>query len=168
MVAALIVLFLLACYSQSVRRACDALLGRMSPDERLITAAATLDEPAFLKALDAGADPNARDPNGTTALSYTVITGSPCRVARLLEAGADVELANKWGVTPLMFAADNDRAGIAETLLLHGADPHRHSATHETAGDRARQRESHEAAAVLSRWSKPPGPRWADLRSAGE
>jgi hypothetical protein len=168
MVAALIVLFLLACYSQNVRRACDALLGRMSPDERLITAAATLDEPAFLKALAAGADPNARDPNGMTALSYAVITGSQCRVARLLEAGADVELANKWGFTPLVFAADNDRAAIAETLLRHGADPRRQSATHETAADRARQRESREAAAVLSRWLEPSPPRWADLRAAGE
>jgi ankyrin repeat protein len=168
MVAALIVLLLLACCSHQVQRARDALLGRVSADERLISAAATLDEPEFLKALAAGADPNARDANGMTALSYAVITGSPCRVARLLEAGADVELANKWGVTPLMFAADNDRAAIAETLLHYGADPRRHSATDETAADRARQRESHEAAAVLSRWSEPPRPRWADLRAVGE
>lgn len=167
-VAALIVLLLLACASQHMQRALNALLGRMSADERLITATATLNEPAFLKALAAGADPNARDANGMTALSYAVITGSQCRVARLLEEGADVELANKWGVTPLMFAADNDRAAIAETLLRHGADPRRQSANQETAADRARQRESREAAAVLSRWSDPPHPRWADLRTAGE
>jgi len=161
-----IVLLLLARLPQRVKSAWDALAGRISADERLVTAASALDEAGFAQALAVGADPNARDPNGMTALAYAAITGSEDRVVRLLEAGADVDLGNKWGITPLMFAAENDRADIAKMLLQYGADPNRQSTMCETAADRAHQRDAREAAAVLSRWSGASHPSLASLADA--
>jgi uncharacterized protein len=44
-------------------------------------------------------------------------------VRRLLEGGADINLANGDGATPIMLAIVNDRFDMAATLLALGADP---------------------------------------------
>ena len=40
----------------------------------------------------------------------------------LLQHGADVDVKNKYGLTPLMWAANNGHSDIASLLLQHGAN----------------------------------------------
>jgi ankyrin repeat protein len=70
---------------------------------------------------------------GQTALHVASIWGCT-EVARLLiEAGADVDAQNKFGITPLASAAGKDRLQVAKLLLENGADPRLRSANGMTA-----------------------------------
>ena len=137
------------------RRAFDALLGRLPIDQRLITAAATLDEAGFGDALANGASARAHDSNGTTALMYAAITGCESRATRLLAAGAEVDAVDRWGFTALMRAAEYNRAAMVQLLLDRGADPSRRNVAGETAADRARLGESTDAMAILAAHERP-------------
>ena len=70
-----------------------------------------------------GADPDARDYNGRTALVFAVITGDEI-LDVLLENGADPNVPDNEGRTPLMLAAVDGTSDseIAEKLITHGAD----------------------------------------------
>ncbi len=80
--------------------------------------------------LDAGADPDARDPWGRTALAYAASAANLFAVRLLLDAGADPNTADSAGVTPLMVAADRAAdpvsdalsAAVVRELLRGGAD----------------------------------------------
>jgi len=76
-----------------------------------------------LAALERGADPNLRGPDGTTAVMWAAYQGDPNLVAALIEAGADVTLANTFGTSAITEAAIIGRAGILEALIEAGADP---------------------------------------------
>lgn len=79
------------------------------------------DRQAFLKA--AAEDPkllNARGPEGSTPFQYAVLYGDAAIVEQLLKDGADPNLRNDAGATPLMWAAGSaEKTGI---LLAHGAE----------------------------------------------
>jgi ankyrin repeat protein len=65
-----------------------------------------------------------RQTGGLTALLYATRSGClRCAVA-LVKAGADVNLPNPDGITPLINALDNKRFDIAMFLLDKGANPH--------------------------------------------
>jgi ankyrin repeat protein len=72
-----------------------------------------------------GADPNARDQRGQTALHKAVIFDSPDHKAMraLLKRGANIKLQGDDGGTPLHLAAWLSRASSVEALLAAGADP---------------------------------------------
>ena len=74
--------------------------------------------------LKQGANVNAKDKNGWTALIFCIddenTYDSVCEY--LIEQGADVNVKTKSGWTPLMFAAEKNRRGLVETLLKKGAD----------------------------------------------
>ncbi|KHD77551.1 ankyrin repeat domain-containing protein [Actinoplanes utahensis] len=55
----------------------------------------------------------------------------PARVARLIRAGADPDLPDRDGTTPLYRASVQNRAAIVAALLAAGADPNRESGTGE-------------------------------------
>jgi len=59
----------------------------------------------------AGAEINAQDKNGATALHRAVRTRSAAAVGALLEAGADIEAKNNSGSTPLHLAVQNTGRG---------------------------------------------------------
>ncbi len=77
---------------------------------------------------------NARNADGITALHAASKRGKPGIVELLLDAGADVDLADRWGYTPLMWNQEdkdlsprfqdrnNDKSEITELLLGAGAD----------------------------------------------
>ena len=78
--------------------------------------------------IDKGADVNAADERGFTALFHACYNpdddrGHPEVVELLLAAGADKEAKIGFGVRPLMYAAGNGEAGVVTALLRDGADP---------------------------------------------
>lgn len=62
-------------------------------------------------------------PDGTTALHWAVHAGNAAAVRALIEAGANPDAVNRYGVTPLSIAARGGDAGLFEILLDAGADP---------------------------------------------
>lgn len=70
------------------------------------------------------------DPNGDSVLLYAierkepeVIGGIPIPPQALIEAGADVNIANREGTTPLMAAAKKGDVDLVRVLLAHGVAP---------------------------------------------
>ena len=70
--------------------------------------------------------------DGTTALHWAAYHDDLPLADLLLRAGADVDAANDYGVTPLSLACDNGSAEIAARLLESGADPDAARSTGET------------------------------------
>ena len=70
--------------------------------------------------LEAGADVNAADQVGMTALMLAALSGNPEIVSLLLKAGADVKAANNSGRTALMDAVSVGSPGIISLLLKAG------------------------------------------------
>jgi ankyrin repeat protein len=69
-----------------------------------------------------GADVNAKDGAGRTALMFAVINMHRETVKALLDCGADVNAGANDGGTALMFAASCGDADIVRALLKEGAD----------------------------------------------
>ena len=73
--------------------------------------------------LDNGANPNAKDLNGITALKWAVIIDKVEIVNLFLAEGADVNYKDEKGETALHKAISLDKKEIAEALLKNGANP---------------------------------------------
>lgn len=69
-----------------------------------------------------GADVNATDKDGWTALSWAAWSGMPEVAAKLLEKGANTAVADRQGNTPLIIAAQRGNTAIVKLLLEKGAD----------------------------------------------
>ena len=81
------------------------------------------DLPTLRALLAAGADVDALDPGGRTALMQAAVDRTEGIALALLEAGAEVDREDRgrrW--TALHFAAQSRAIGIAKALLAHGAD----------------------------------------------
>jgi ankyrin repeat protein len=66
-------------------------------------------------------DVNRPDDAGSTPLQWAVYKENVAEVKRLLRAGADVSVANKYGATPMSLAAEIGNADIIAMLLEAGA-----------------------------------------------
>lgn len=91
--------------------------------KNLIDAAMRREWRAAISCLEDGADPNYKDPNGSTAIHWAIQEKSIRLVRRLIEAGADLNSQDKFGVTPLFKAVGENRADIVELLLDSGVSP---------------------------------------------
>jgi len=87
----------------------------------LHSAARAGDMARLRKALASGADVNAPDGQGRTALSLAVLSARAGAVHLLLEKGADVDVVDRGGWTPLHHAAWAGHEPIVELLLTGGA-----------------------------------------------
>jgi hypothetical protein len=102
----------------------------------LMHSAEFADLESMKKLIRSGADANAEDQNGSTALGY-VLRSSGYRAQEaarlLLGAGADANKAEKNGNTVLMKAAQSGQIEIVRILLTAGADPNSKNQSGETA-----------------------------------
>jgi ankyrin repeat protein len=71
--------------------------------------------------LDAGADVNAKDEDGSTPLHLAAREGHKEIVELLIAAGADVSAKDKWYMTPLFYAAYKGHKEVVELLIEKGA-----------------------------------------------
>ncbi|USI74249.1 ankyrin repeat domain-containing protein [Sphingomonas morindae] len=73
--------------------------------------------------LGKGADINARDRDGMTALAIAAQLGWAEGVQDLLTYGANVDLPNNQGETPLILATEAHSLPVVRALITQGADP---------------------------------------------
>src|SRR5690606_33836320 len=92
------------------------LAGAAAAGSPLLDAAEAGDRGAVLESLEAGADPNARAPDGSTALMWAAYHGDAEVARRLIEAGADVDARNTFGAFALSEAAIIGSAPVIQVL----------------------------------------------------
>ena len=85
-------------------------------------AAAAGNKAEIQRLLKSGADVNAQQADGATALQWAAYRGDAELAGLLLKAGAKPGLANHNGATPLWLAASRGDAAVIEALLKGGAD----------------------------------------------
>ena len=90
-------------------------------EPRLMDAVRAGDTAAITRLLGSGADANAADETGATALMYATVYGSLADMTALIGAGANVNAANTFQSTALMWAAGD--AAKVRLLLDRGANP---------------------------------------------
>lgn len=107
----------------------------------LLEALFTGDAERALALLDKGANPDARNPRGQTALMYAGLNGQTTVMKKLLEMGADVRpTMTEEGTTALMAAVMFGDPEAVRLLLAKGADATVKNTKGETALALARQR----------------------------
>ena len=92
-------------------------------DSRVADAAEQRAATAVSALLTEGADVNAPQPDGATALHWAVYWDDLAVARALLRAGADPNAVNEYGVTPLVLAATNGSERMITALLPAGARP---------------------------------------------
>ena len=144
---------LAACLAAAGAAAQDGYpLGSMG--DAALARAAGLGHAGVAKALieEAGADPNAPDRYGQTALMAAAGNGRAEVVGVLIKAGADVDAQNMFGWTALMAAAGNGHMDVVVLLVEAGADLDlRDKKDRRTASEIAGLRRRHDVAAFLER-----------------
>lgn len=83
-----------------------------------------------------GADVQAHNRSGRTAVHDAAANGFDGVVKALIKAGASVAVGDVWGITPLHLAASADRVDVVRTLLEAGANPNVMAAYGDDDGDR--------------------------------
>ncbi len=105
---------------------------RAAGDLRLVEAVKQGDQEAVRSLLQQGADVNASEADGATALAWATHRADSKTVELLLSAGADPSAASDYGVTPLSLACTNRDGVLVDRLLRAGADPNAAKWTGET------------------------------------
>jgi ankyrin repeat protein len=90
--------------------------------EKLFRAAKENDVGLLQEAIGAGADVNAGDRHGYTALIWAAMEGHSGVVQALLDTEANVNAVNYYGKTPLILAAGNGHLEVVKVLIEAGAD----------------------------------------------
>ena len=84
--------------------------------------ARTMRLPSLLS-LRQGADVNAREEDGTTALAWAASHSNVAIAEVLLNKGANPDLTNELGIGPLSLAISNGSSALVKLLLSKGANP---------------------------------------------
>lgn len=99
------------------------LIGAGGGRPPLVDAARSADRDALRALLRQGANVNAADADGTTALHWASYRDDVETADLLIRAGARVNAANDLGATPLWTASLNGSAAMVRRLLEAGANP---------------------------------------------
>jgi ankyrin repeat protein len=91
-----------------------ALVAPAGADERLADAAMRRDTARVRALLAEKVDVNAPGKEGSPALHWTVRVDDLETAQALISAGADVKLADRFGVTPLYLACTNGNAAMVK------------------------------------------------------
>jgi len=83
------------------------------------------DRDAVRALIQRGANVNAPQPDGATALHWAVQSDDLEMADLLIRAGANVSAANREGATPMLLASVNGSAAMIEKLIAAGADPNK-------------------------------------------
>ena len=97
--------------------------GDPAMSERLIAAAAAGDMPGIRAALADGADIDARDADGRTAILAATIAGRTAAVEALIDAEANVDLQDDRLDNPFLYAGAEGLFDILRMVNEAGADP---------------------------------------------
>src|SRR5215813_11257280 len=92
-------------------------------DVRLVNAVRNRDKEAVRTLLKQRVDVNTLQGDGTSALSWAAHWGDLVVADLLINAGANANLGNEYGVTPLWEACNNANGAMVETLLSAAANP---------------------------------------------
>ncbi len=92
-------------------------------DDQLLAAAETGDASGIMAALDGGANVNARDASGRTALLVATVARKTDAVRQLLEAEADVDIQDYQLDNPFLYAGAEGLLDIVRLMNEAGADP---------------------------------------------
>ena len=96
--------------------------GHQLRNKQLLEAAESGDIKRTKNLLARGANINARNNKGSTALHIAVHYGHREIVEALVNAGADINAKGRYGMTALHWAADNGSEDIVKALVRAGAD----------------------------------------------
>ena len=113
--------------------ACLAAMAQAGRDQRLVNAVEQRDLREVRALLTQGADVNAPQGDGATALHWAAHWEDLDTADLLLRARADVNAADDHGVTPLALACESGNEAMVEKLLNAGANPHAAVTTGEPA-----------------------------------
>ncbi len=102
-------------------------------DTRLIDAVKTGNSTAAAALMQKKVDVNATEADGTTALHWAVRNDDAGLVDRLIRAGANAKVQNRYGVTPMALACENGSAPIVGRLLKAGVSANATGPLGETA-----------------------------------
>jgi ankyrin repeat protein len=91
-------------------------------DLRLVEAVKRRDQKTFTALLQAKADVNAAQPDGSTALAWAVHLGQRTMAEALLASGASANTSDEYGETPVTLAAANGDAELVQRLLTAGGN----------------------------------------------
>ena len=128
-----------------------ALVGATPAESPVADAAQANDTEQVRTLLRQGADANAAQSDGLTALHWAALNGNAQMVDLLLYAGATVEpLTRVGGYTPLHLAARSGHAGVVEKLLAGGAEVDAWTTTGVTALHFAAAGDFHESVRLLA------------------
>ncbi|MCX6773997.1 MAG: ankyrin repeat domain-containing protein [Candidatus Micrarchaeota archaeon] len=100
----------------------DAIAIQEILNSRLFKAASAGKDNVIMSLLDEGADLNAKDSHGWTALSLAVFYCNAKTCEILISRGADVNTRDIIGDTPLHWAAFHGHISICKILVENGAD----------------------------------------------
>ncbi|NOT28164.1 MAG: hypothetical protein HOP16_18945 [Acidobacteria bacterium] len=101
-------------------------------DLRVLDAVKQRNHESIRSLLKERVDVNTRQPDGATALHWAAHLDDLAAADLLIQAGADVKVANDYGITPLSLACTNASPAMVARLLKGGADPNAVRPTGET------------------------------------